>query len=172
MPSAFVPWPVCVLVFPSREKTARIVPTTLPPFLLVISNVRSSIFFSAAVSRAGSPLTGLSFPSNFPFHSLCVGLPSALTPSFVNLSPPSIASILLKLGPFGAGPGTYFDLARLTFQFPLKTSAANAPLAEKQKTSVPRTNILRFIGDSPLSTEKIGKRIRKDPSDSLLPAEW
>jgi hypothetical protein len=76
---------------------------------------------------------------------------------------------LLKLGPFGGGPGLYFDLARFTFQFPPNTSAANAPLAEKQKTIVPKTNILRFIGDS---SGKIGKRIEKIHPVHFLLAEW
>src|SRR5437763_471688 len=73
-----------------------------------------------------------------------VGWPSELTPSFVNFSPPSIASILL-VALLGAGPGSYFDLTTFTFQFPLNTSAANAPLATKQNRIVPKTNILRFI---------------------------
>jgi len=54
-PLAFVPVALPVLVFPSFEKTVRFVVVTLPSFLLTISSVWSLIFFSAAVSRFGSP---------------------------------------------------------------------------------------------------------------------
>jgi hypothetical protein len=52
------------------------------------------------------------------------------------------------LGPFGGGPGSYFDLARFTFQFPLNTSAADASLTAKQKTIV-----MKFITPNSLKMD-------------------
>jgi hypothetical protein len=59
----------------------------------------------------------------------------------------------VDLGPLGGGPGSYFDFARFSFQFPLNTSAANDSVTAKYKTMVAKTNILRFIGDPPLSNQ-------------------
>ena len=73
-----------VKVLPSFATTAFTVMVTLPPFFQTFLKVLSSIFFGAAMSASGFPTQITSFPSNFEEYALCVGRPSALTPSEVN----------------------------------------------------------------------------------------
>ena len=59
-----------------------------------------------------------------------LGLPSAPTPSPVNLIPPGVASnFSVKL--LGAGPGLYLDFATSSFHVPSQLSAARATELER-----------------------------------------
>src|SRR5712691_4571394 len=75
------------------------------------------------MSASGLPSYGTSLPSNLDRNMVWVGLPSALTPSPVNLIPPGVASnFSVRL--LGAGPGLYLDFAASSFHVPSQFSAA------------------------------------------------
>jgi hypothetical protein len=103
-----------------RRDAQIVVFTTLPAFLLMIS-IGIVINLQRGCIPARIAFDRIVLPSNFPLHSRCVGLPAGSTPSLVNVSPPSIASILpgatlgIEVG------GVVLRLARLIFQLPLNT---------------------------------------------------
>ena len=75
-----------VRLLPSPDTTIRPLVMTLPPFMMLNPNMRSSILVYDRESDSGSPVTGYSLPSNLPVHSLCVGFPSLLTLSTVTFT--------------------------------------------------------------------------------------
>src|SRR5580658_4982075 len=63
------------------------------------------------------PVTGLSFSSNCTEKPYAMGVPSAATPAKVYFTPsPCASTVRVKL--LGAGPGSYFDFVRFSFQVP------------------------------------------------------
>jgi len=73
---------------------------------------------------------------------MLVGLPVASSPLATTWMPAPAAEIVIVL-PFGAGPGTYLDLARLSFQVPIAGSLCaemvqDAPTTRAATTTAPR----------------------------------
>jgi hypothetical protein len=71
----FLPFESLALVvtmqrLPSAETTMRPLAISLSAFLILKPSVRSSIFVYERAAEVGSPVTGWSFPSNLPVHSL------------------------------------------------------------------------------------------------------
>src|SRR5580704_18737095 len=63
------------------------------------------------------PVTGLSLPSKLAEKPYAIGFPSAATPSKVYFTPlPCASTVRIRL--LGAGPGSYFDFVRFSFQVP------------------------------------------------------
>src|SRR5215813_10323891 len=83
---ASLPLMVTVRLLPLGEITIRPLAASLPLLLMFKPNGWSSIFVYDRASSLGSPVTGWSFPSNLPIHSLWVGLPFASTPSTATLT--------------------------------------------------------------------------------------
>src|SRR5438876_4483879 len=85
---------------------------------------------------------------------LWVGLPSAPTPSPVNLIPPGVASnFSVRL--LGTGPGLYLDFARSSFHVPSQLSAARTAELERTMTQhAARETMSRFLRMSYLLGEK------------------
>src|SRR5580700_196299 len=67
-PFASVPLMVTVRLLPSPDTTIRPLVISLPPFMTLNPNIRSSILVYDRASDSGSPLTGYSLPSNLPVH--------------------------------------------------------------------------------------------------------
>src|SRR5947209_18180802 len=82
------------------------------------------------------------------FLSGLIGLPSLSTPWFIAVNPLAVASyVMVKL--FGAGPGTYFDLAGFIFHVPTTAAllcadtSANTPIRHiANAIETPRTTTL------------------------------
>jgi hypothetical protein len=68
------------------------------------------------------PVILLSLPSNLNVTSVFVAAPVAGTVSLTDLKLPPATAVVVTVELFGAGPGLYFDLARLTFQTPPQDS--------------------------------------------------
>src|ERR1700733_6961328 len=89
------------------------------------------------------PLMGLSLPSNCTEKPYEMGFPSAATAANVYFTPSPCASTG-RVRFFGAGPGTNFDFATLSFQVPTsglswarkpeEATTANREIARKRKT--------------------------------------
>ena len=120
-PDSSLPRVVTVIVLPSAETFRVTVCIILPSFLRVCSVVFASMRFKDVVSYAGAPLTGESFPSDVAVYSMPVGLPAASSPLATTWRPDVAAVIVIMLF-FGAGPGTYFDFATLSFHVPMAGS--------------------------------------------------
>src|SRR5437868_3384023 len=91
MPESFLPDEsvavMCsVRVLPSFDTSTRPLFVSLPFFLLVSSNLCSSIILYERESAVGSPVSGYSLPSNLPVHSVCNGLPLLSVPSVVTFT--------------------------------------------------------------------------------------
>src|SRR5260370_9431328 len=91
LPDESVPVRCSVRFLPSFDTTTRPLVVALPLFLLVTSNVCSSIILYDRESAVGSPVSGYSFPSNLPVHSLSSVLPLLSAPYLFHfkLSPPT-----------------------------------------------------------------------------------
>src|SRR5271155_1363440 len=63
-PFSSVPLVVTVRLLPSPDTTIRPLVMTLPPFMMLNPNMRSSILVYDRASDSGSPVTGYSLPSN------------------------------------------------------------------------------------------------------------
>src|SRR5450755_4278938 len=110
-----------VRVLPSAETVILPLSVTLPSFLLLKSSVCALTRLYDRASDAPSPVTGYSFPSNLPVHSLCIVLPSASTPSTVTFTLSPAASTTTFV--FFALP-VIFDFASFKFHVPIFASSA------------------------------------------------
>src|SRR2546422_1425186 len=71
---------------------------------------------------------------------MCVGFPSAPTPSEVYLTPSSPHASIFSVWLFGAGPGLYLVLAGFIFQVPMLLSAANAAVVSANNVMTTRAD--------------------------------
>src|ERR1700730_8334948 len=107
------------------------------------------------MSASGLPSYGTSLPSNLDKYMLWVALPSASTPSPVNLIPPGVASTL-SVRLLGARPGLYWDFAASSFHVPSQLSAARTTELERTKAQHAASDTMsRFLRISLLEVDDV-----------------